>query len=269
MLAHFLKSALPAGQPWPSRAESEMTASESKSEQLIEDYLRELRVSAWNRQLPRSQTTALEAEVRLDIRAALEEAGNRDEATVYRVLDRLGAPGDIVAKVTARPRSDVERAVDFGLAPILRVHAAFRSRGWGLAEVGALVLLLLGPFLLWWIGPIFGIILVRVAADRWSHRATHRATNFVVGVFAVQVLIAVGLLVYVLTLGGPFDVEISKVFSSFSPGRWGLSPLSPFLGGAGPLSPLQILLVSPPFVAGIASGIYLALSPRQRARPMT
>lgn len=246
-----------------------MTASESKSEQLIEDYLRELRVSAWNRQLPRSKTVALLDEVRLDIQATLDEAGDRDEATVYRVLDRLGAPGDIVAKVTARPRSNIQRAADTALAPILRLRDAFREHGWGLAELGALLLLIPGPFILWWIAPVFGIILVRVAANRWSDQTTHRATNFVVAVFAVQVVMAVCVLLYVLTLGGPFDVEISKVFTSFHPGIGGLSPLSPFLGGAGPLSPLQILLASPPFVAGIASGIYLALSPRQRALPMS
>ncbi len=241
-----------------------MTAAESKTERLIADYLREIRVSAWIRQLPGRQTDALEAEVQRDIQASLEEAGNRDEATVYGILDRLGAPGEIVARATAQPRSGSQQAVDAALAPVLRVRDMFRARGWGLAEIGALVLLIIGPFFLWWIGPIFGIFLVRVAADRWSDRATHRATNFVVAVFAVQALIVVCLLVYVLTFGGPFDVEISKVFTSFRPGTGGISALSPFLGGAGPLSPLQILLASPPFVAGIGSGLHLAISRRHR-----
>jgi len=242
----------------------EVSASESNSERLIADYLKELRVSAWNLHLPRSQTDALEAEIRTDIQAALDAAGDRDEATVYGILDGLGAPGMMVAKLTAEPRTDLQQAVDTGLAPLKRLKVPFRARGWGPAEVGALLLLIVGPFFVWWIGPIFGIFLVRVAADRWSDRATHRATNFVVAVFAVQALIVVCLLVYVLAVGGPFDVEISKVFTSFRPARGGISPLSPFLGGAGPLSPLQILLASPPFVAGIGSGLYLAFSRRHR-----
>jgi hypothetical protein len=243
---------------------SEMGASESKPERLIADYVRDLRVSAWHRQLPRSETESLVDGARNDIEAALEEAGNREEATVYRVLDQLGPPGDIVARATARPRSDVQRAVDAALAPILRLRGAFRARGWGVAEVGALILLILGPFYLWWIGPIFGIILVRVAAGRWSERATHRATNFVAAMFAIQVVMAVGLLVYVLASGGPYDAEISKVFTSFHPGVGAISPLSPFLGGVGPLSPLQLLTASPSFVAGIGSGVYLAINPRHR-----
>jgi hypothetical protein len=78
---------------------------------------------------------------------------------------------------------------------------------------------------------------------------------------------AVGLFVYAMASGGPAVAEITKVITSFRPGIGNLSPLSPFLGDAGPLSPLQLLLVAPPFVAGIASGVYLALSPRQRERP--
>jgi hypothetical protein len=240
-----------------------MSAAESKPERLIADYLRDIRVSAWHRQLPPSQTAALVDEARIDIDAALEAAGNREEATVYRVLDRLGAPGDIVARATAPPPSDFERAVDTVLAPVHRIRDEFRARGWGRAEVGALILLIIGPLFLWWIGPIFGIILVRVAAGRWSDHATHRATDFVAAVFAVQFVMSAALLVYVLASGGPSDAEITKVFTSFRPGIGALSPLSPFLGG-GPLSPLQILLAAPSFVAGLGSGVYLALSPRYR-----
>jgi hypothetical protein len=238
-----------------------MEASESSPGRLVTDYLREIRVAAWNRGLPRARTNQLVKEVGSKIESALETAGVRDEATVYGVLDRMGPPSVFVTRLADEPRSGVGGLMDRLLGPLARLGYV---HGWGLPEIGSLLLLIVGPLFLWWIGPIFGIILVRVAAGRWSAQATHRATNFVVVVFAVQALIAIGVLLYVLAAGGPFAVEIRKVITSFRPGIGALSPLTPFLGGAGPLSPLQILLAAPPFVAGFVSGIYLAFSPRQR-----
>lgn len=238
-----------------------MEASESSPDRLVAGYLREIRVAAWNRGLPKARTDQLVKEVASQIDSALTPTGVRDEATVYGVLDRMGPPSAFVTQLADEPRSGARAVLDRVLAPLARL---LYTHGWGVAEIGSLVLLIVGPILLWWIGPIFGIVLVRVGTGRWSARATHRATNFVVVVFAVQALIAVGLLLYVLTAGGPFAVEIRKVITSFRPGIGGLSPLSPFLGGAGPLSPLQVLLAAPPFVAGLVSGIYLAFSPRQR-----
>ena len=50
------------------------------SDQLIDDYLHELKTSASIRQLPGPRTAALEREVRDRIDGALAAAGNRDEA---------------------------------------------------------------------------------------------------------------------------------------------------------------------------------------------
>jgi hypothetical protein len=68
-----------------------------KADELIADYLREIKVSAWNRGVPREQVAALQSDVRSQIDAELAAAGSRDEATVYAVLDRLGPPSAFVS----------------------------------------------------------------------------------------------------------------------------------------------------------------------------
>jgi hypothetical protein len=242
-----------------------MSGNEAASDQLIADYLRELRVSAWNRGLPRAQSDLLLHEVRAKIDAALETSGTRDEEAVYGVLDRLGPPSAFVSQATDAPPSGARSVADQLFQPFRRLRDAY---GWGLAEIGALLLLIVGPFLVWWIGPIFGIILVRAAASRWTVHATHRATNFVVALFAAQALIALGLFFYVLVVGGPFGEQLQIIFENYTTGGRGGLPLIPEFIGSQPLSPTEILLMSPPYVAGIASGIYLAFSPRHRPRPM-
>ena len=173
------------------------------ADQLIANYVHDLRVSAWIRQLPPAQTADLEKEVRATIAAQLAAAGKRDEATIYGVLDRLGPAGEIVARHSDAPPSDRRRTINNALAPVARGRAILRARGWGAAEIGSLLLLILGPFYLWWIGPIFGIILVRMAAGRWSHRSTHIATLVVVWLFAAQTVMAVGLLAIAMSQGLP------------------------------------------------------------------
>ncbi len=241
-----------------------MGANEPSSDPLIEDYLRELRVSAWNRRVPRPQAANLENEVRASIDAELAEAGDRDVETVLRVLDRLGPPSAFVADLTDAPPTESRRLIDTLMTPITRVRGLFEAYGWGWADIGALLLLIAGPFYLWWIGPIFGIILVRAAANRWAPKATHRATAVVVWLFAAQVIISVGLFVIVLAIGGPLAEQLQRIFSNFALGGAGRSPLAPGFGGDEPLSPVQLLMASPAYVAGGVSGVYLALSPRYR-----
>ena len=235
------------------------------SDQLIDDYVRELRVSAWIRQLPKPRTAALENEVRERIYGELAAAGKHDEATVYGVLDRLGPPSNFVAEQDAAPPSSAHRAVNIVLTPLARMRFMLASGGWSAAEIGGLLLLIVGPFLLWWIGPIFGIILVRAKSDRWSDRATHVATVIVFSLFTVQAILAVGLMAYVLITGGSAADELQKLMSSYSPGHLG-SNLTP--GGLPAESGLLFLVrlfgaLLAPF-AGVVSGVYLALSPRFR-----
>src|SRR3990170_5685618 len=117
-------------------ASSRTLSAEAVSNHLIAHYLRELRVSAWIRQLPRAETADLENEVGATIAAALAMAGNREDATVYGVLDRLGPAGDIVAQHRAVPPSGVRRAVNTALAPVTRLQTILRSRGWGATDIG-------------------------------------------------------------------------------------------------------------------------------------
>lgn len=235
------------------------------SDQLIDDYLRDLRVSAWNRGLSPSETEVLEHEARRSIDAALTPAGGRDEATVYRVLDRLGPAGELVARYTAAPPSAARQMIDEALAPITRVRAILRERGWGVAEILALPLLIVGPFYLWWIGPIFGIILVRTACSRWAHRRTHIATVVVVVLFSIQALTSLALVALELTGGLPGN-GFQRVLSMFAPGGWvgGLTPPVVTSPGLGSLSPLDYLILLPAPLAGVLPGVYLALSPRHR-----
>src|SRR5258707_15839241 len=62
---------------------------------LIADYLGRLRAAAWP--LPSVRRTELEAEVSEHIEAGLEAEGGRTEVAVRNVLERLGAPEDIVS----------------------------------------------------------------------------------------------------------------------------------------------------------------------------
>ena len=237
-----------------------MATPQAQSDQLIADYLRELKVSTWVRGIPSSQAKALEKEVRSKIEAALADEAGRDDATVYQVLDRLGPPVAFVERLTPPLRSPAQQVIDTVLSPVTRVRAMLASRGWGLAEIGALLLLVAGPFVLWWIGPLFGIALVRVAANRWPAAVTRRATVFVAVMLGLQFVIAAALFAFVLPnrtglLFHPFWVRIGDYVDWLNP------------GGPGSLSLLELLIIFPAFIAGIGSAIYLVLSRRHRPAP--
>ena len=231
------------------------------SDQLIDDYLRDLRTSAWNRQLPKARTEALEDEVRDRIESDLDAAGRRDEATVHRVLDRLGPASGYIDAQSADQPTGARRIVDIALTPIARLRSLLDAHGWGIAEIGGLLLLFFGSFLVWWIGPIFGILLIRYAADRWSPRAMRIATGVVFGLLAAQAFVAVGTLGYLLVVDGGLDAEETRrLMSGFNGGQ--LFGDDPTRGD--PLSVIRIVGAVLAPVAGIASGIYLLLSPRYR-----
>lgn len=235
------------------------------SDQLIAEYLRELKVSAWIRQLSPAQTSDLENEVGATIAAALTVAGKRNEATVYGVLDRLGPPGEIVAQQHVAPPSGARQVLNTAFAPVTRVRATLLLHGWGVAEIGGLFLPIVGPFLLWWIGPIFGMLIVRAGANRWSDRTMHIATVVVGVLFLVQALMALVLFASLITNGG--SAELQQVLSAFARGGFtggGLAPPTGTSAGLGSLSLAQIVVALPAPLAGLSAGIYLALSPRHR-----
>ena len=196
-----------------TRVKTSAQAGREMSDRLIEDYVRDVHVSAWIRQLPKAQTAALESEVRERIAADLTAAGKRDEATVQGVLDRLGPPSEFVDPQDAVPVTGARRAVSSVAAPLVKLRFRLAAHGWGYAELGGLALLIAGPFLLWWVGPILGIILIRYAADRWSNRAMHVATVVVFSLLAAQAILAVVLLVYVLATGGSAADELQRLIS--------------------------------------------------------
>jgi hypothetical protein len=230
------------------------------SDQIIDNYLRELRVSAWVRHLPRSETAALESATREKIDAELDAAGNRDESTVYGVLDRMGPAADIVGRDDATSPTGWRSTYSKVLEPVARVQFMLDGRGWGLAEIGGLLLLMVGPFLLWWIGPAFGILLIRYAGNRWSGHAELVATKIVFGLLAVQAIAALALLTYVMFTSG-IDAEWTRRLMS------DLTPLQLLQGGPSGDISLYVLRLVGAFlapIAGIASGIYLIASPRVR-----
>jgi hypothetical protein len=146
------------------------------------------------------------------------------------------------------------------------VSATFEAGGWGLAEIASLVLLAVGPFVLWWVGPVFGMFLVRIGTSRWSHRAEGVATKIVFGLLAVQGVVSVALFVYILATGGALADELSRLIRIASPGGAGITPPPSFDPGPQPpaLYLAGVLTALLPLIAGVSSGIFLALSPRNR-----
>jgi hypothetical protein len=180
------------------------------ADQLIDDYVRDLRTSAWIRQLPKERTEDLEYEVRDRIESDLARAGNRTVATVHGVLDRLGPASAIIdAQSGARP-GGARRLINVALTPLVRLRYLLSAHGWGVAEIGGLLLLIFGPFLVWWVGPIFGIILIRYGANRWSPRAMSIATRVVFGLLAAQALLAIGTLGFLLITDGSLNAEETR-----------------------------------------------------------
>ena len=226
--------------------------------------MHDLRTSAWIRQLAPEQTTQLENEVSARIATELDEAGNKNDSTVQSILDRLGPAGDLVDERYPAASGAARGPIRLAVAPIVPLRAKFARHGWGVAEIGGLLLLIVGPFLLWWIGPVFGILLVRAAAERWSERAMHIATVVVFALLGVQALMAVAFFGYTAINGGAGIEDLQRIMSSFAPGRLLTGGLVPPAGDSGLPFVIEIIAVWIAPFAGVSSGLYLALSPRYR-----
>jgi hypothetical protein len=214
---------------------------------LISEYLGRLDAAAWP--LSPTRRSELTAEVREHIERALAEAGSRDETTVRNVLDRLGRPEDIVAAEAESPGASGQPPA-WGAAS----HAATSwmaqaaSRGWGGLEIATVVLLTLGALLVWWVGPIIGIVLAWFS-DRWTRSEKRTATVTVLGLGLAQLLVLV--------------VLFAGAFSSFpSFGSGGFSPFAP--SGFGLIGLAAILSAVLPLVAGFGVGVYLAVALQRR-----
>ena len=153
------------------------------AEALVTDYLGRLDAAA--RSLPPGRRAELAGEVRQHIEMARAEAGGRDEVTVRNVLDRLGAPDDVV---------DAERGED-GPPPGWTISATTGSvaqaSGWGGTEIAAVLLLTLGAVFLPIVGPLIGLIFVW-ASTQWTNNQKLVATAIVVVVLFLPVILLLG-----------------------------------------------------------------------------
>jgi len=146
-------------------------------EALVSDYLGRLERAA--QPLPADRRGELIAEVHEHIESALAEAGSRDEVTARNVLERLGAPEEIVAAETGS-----------GGAPAPPPATERHSR-WGPVEVLAILLLTVGAVFLPVVGPLIGLILVWMSGE-WTTREKWVATLIVVVLLALPVLLLLG-----------------------------------------------------------------------------
>ena len=132
---------------------------------LVVDYLRLLDLQA--SQLPPGRRHELVAEIRSHVADALAAVGG-DEASVRGVLDRLGAPEDIVAAEadgvpSARP------VAPFQPGPVRPISA------WGPLEVVAVVGLTIGAVVVPVVGPLVGLVCAWASAS-WTRKEKIVAT---------------------------------------------------------------------------------------------
>jgi uncharacterized membrane protein len=152
-----------------------------EADALIRDYLGRLEAAAWP--LSADRRGELLTEVREHIESALAEAGRRDEVTSRNVLERLGAPEEIVAA-----EADVGGSRGW-IPPPSTAHE--RRSQWGLVEVGAILLLTVGAIFLPIVGPMIGLLLVWISTE-WTTPQKWIATGIVLILLLVPVLLLLG-----------------------------------------------------------------------------
>jgi hypothetical protein len=143
---------------------------------LIADYLGRLRAASWT--LPAARREELQGEVAEHIDAALAASGARDVVSVRNVLERLGAPEEIVANEGDGP----------GPTPLATALAPTRS--WGVTEILAILFLTVGSVFLPFIGPIVGLLFVW-GSRLWSTREKTVATLIAVVLLTLPVLVVI------------------------------------------------------------------------------
>jgi uncharacterized membrane protein len=152
-----------------------------EADMLVNDYLVRLEAAAWP--LNADRRRELLAEVREHIESSLAESGTRDEVTTRNVLERLGAPEEIVAAEVG--------AAGGGSQVVTVVRAPERPR-WGASEVAAIAFLTAGAVFLPLIGPLIGLAFVW-SADAWSTRQKWVATTIVAVLLVLPIMVLLGL----------------------------------------------------------------------------
>jgi hypothetical protein len=152
-----------------------------EADALVRDYLGRLEAAAWP--LSGDRRGELVNEVREHIESALAEAGRRDEVTARNVLERLGAPEEIVAA-----EADAGGPMRWTPPPAVAVE---RRPQWGPLEIGAILFLTVGAILLPIVGPIIGLVLVWMSGE-WTTRQKTVATLIAVVLLFLPILLLLG-----------------------------------------------------------------------------
>jgi hypothetical protein len=159
-----------------------MEAIAVNGEALVHDYLGRLDAAAWP--LPPGRRTELRTEVAEHIETALAEAGSRDEVTIRNVLERLGAPEEIVSVEVDPVSAGTGRAAV--PAPALAPPAP--GRAWGAIEILAILFLTVGAIVLPIIGPVAGLVFTW-ASQQWTTRQKAVATAIIVLLVAIPIVV--------------------------------------------------------------------------------
>ena len=149
-----------------------------EADALVSEYMGRLEAAA--QPLPAHRRGELIAEVQDHIESALAEAGSRDEATARNVLDRLGAPEEIVAAESGE-----------GGTPAAPPPIVERGSRWGTTELAAILSLTVGAVFLPVVGPLIGLVLVWMSGE-WTTREKSVATLIVVVLLLLPVLLILG-----------------------------------------------------------------------------
>lgn len=212
---------------------------------LVDDYLRRLDGAAEG--LPTGRRTELVAEIGEHIHEALGASGAGDEATVRTVLDRLGAPEEIVAAAAADAASDGGPAQRL-VAPAEAQPGASPARGLGGLEIAAIVTLVVGAVVV----PVANVVAGLVLA--WLSTVWTRAEKLIATAVPVAVAFVAAL-----------------ALAARAAGWWPASNAADTGAGLELLPDSAELLVgaavfTAPVLGGVIAAIYLAMGPRRRRR---
>ncbi|HKA68522.1 MAG TPA: hypothetical protein VKG85_05305 [Actinomycetes bacterium] len=136
-----------------------MTMPDTHRQPLVADYLDRLDEAALR--LPPDQRSELIDGIREHLDSALAGVDSTNEAQVRAVLDRLGAPDEIVA---AAVEGEPPAWAAPGPAPAAQAGSAL-----GVREIFAVILLLIGGIILPVLGWFIGLVLLW-SSDRWTNR---------------------------------------------------------------------------------------------------
>jgi hypothetical protein len=149
--------------------------SDAAATALVRDYLGRLHAAGWGLEPARREELVAEVRDHIDeAQRAERAAGNEGEVVVRNILERLGPPEDIVRAEAEGQPYDAPPVPPPNYAPVgvsgqpggpATTNAA--PTPWGPVEIAAVLLLSVGSFVLPFVGPMAGVVLVWVSSQ-WS-----------------------------------------------------------------------------------------------------